>query len=137
MDSEERPIRKKMVAHLKALMSDAQLYGWDRARTFYGVWLNQLRFRRALVWHLAPPSLSAAATTRTLARTNQCSNKSPTKYNALARPGTKACKAYTEMGCLQGGKHPKHQHICSFCLLTINGAFPHPGKDSIRKGHST
>ena len=42
MDTEEGLVRQKMVAHLKNLMSDAQLYGWDRPRTFHVVWLNQL-----------------------------------------------------------------------------------------------
>ena len=45
MDPEEGLVRQKMVAHLKDLMSDAQLYGWDRARTFHGVWLNQVEQR--------------------------------------------------------------------------------------------
>ena len=55
-----------MGAHPKDLISDAQLYGWDRTRAFHGVWLNQLeqgrciwfdeddkmQFHRTLVWHL-------------------------------------------------------------------------------------
>ena len=42
MDTEVGLIRQKMVIHLKDLMADTRLYGWDRARTFHGVWLNQL-----------------------------------------------------------------------------------------------
>ena len=85
-------------------MSDAELYGWDQVRTFHGVWLNQLeqgqctwmdeeeklRFCRALVWHPAPSSPSVPATTNASARASQYKNKSPTKYNTLARAGTKA-----------------------------------------------
>ena len=29
MDSEEGSVRQKMSAHLKDLMSDAEMYGWD------------------------------------------------------------------------------------------------------------
>ena len=42
MDSKEADIRVQMASHLKALMSDAQLYGWERTRAFHGVWLKQL-----------------------------------------------------------------------------------------------
>ena len=42
MDTEDGLIRQNMVVHLMDLLSDAQLYGWDHARTFHGVWLNQL-----------------------------------------------------------------------------------------------
>ena len=41
MDREEADIRVKMAPHLKGLMSDAQLYGWDRTRAFHVVLLNQ------------------------------------------------------------------------------------------------
>ena len=58
---------------IQDLMSHTQLYGWERARTFHGVCLNQieqghftwtdgeekLKFCRALVWHPASSSLSA------------------------------------------------------------------------------
>ena len=40
MDSEEADIRVQMASHLKGLISDAQLYGWDRTRPFHWVWLN-------------------------------------------------------------------------------------------------
>ena len=40
MDIEDGLIKKQMAAHLQDLMSDAQLYGWERARTFHSVWLN-------------------------------------------------------------------------------------------------
>ena len=42
MDSKTVPVRHKMGTHLKDLMSDSQLYVWDLARTFHGVWPNQL-----------------------------------------------------------------------------------------------
>ena len=73
MESGDSTIRQRMAANLKDLMSDAELYVWDRTRTFRGVWLNQLeqghckwldeeeklRFHWALVWHLATSSTSA------------------------------------------------------------------------------
>ena len=42
MDTEEGLIRQKMSSILKDLMSNAQLYRWDWASTFCGVWLNLL-----------------------------------------------------------------------------------------------
>ena len=70
MKGDEGAIKKRMATHLENMMSDAELYGWKITRTFHGVWLNQLeqgratwhdkkeklRFRRTLVWHLAPSS---------------------------------------------------------------------------------
>ena len=131
-------------------MSDDQQYGWDRARTFHGVWLNQLeqghctwmdkveklKFYRALVWHPASSSPSAPPTTRALWRASQCATSPPVEYNALTRPGTKDCQAYNTLGCEKGGEYPEHQHICFFCLLSINRLLPHPEKDCIRKEHS-
>ena len=40
MDSEEADIRVQMASHLKALISDAQLYGWESTRALHRVWLN-------------------------------------------------------------------------------------------------
>ena len=42
MEGEEVAIKEKMAPHLKELMLDTQLYGWEHTRTFHGVWLNQL-----------------------------------------------------------------------------------------------
>ena len=42
MDSEEGPVRQKMTTNLKELMSDVELYGWDRVTNFHVVWLSQL-----------------------------------------------------------------------------------------------
>ena len=152
MDTEEWFIRQKMIAHLNDLMCDAHLYGWDHARTFHGVWLNQLeqghctwmdeeeklQFCRTLIFHPASSSSpSTPPTTRALGKTSQHSHKSPTEYNTTARPGTKACQAYTIMDATGGGGAPEHEHICSFCLLSINRAFLHSEMDCIRKGHST
>ena len=47
MDTEEVDIKVKMAAHLKDLMSDAQLYRWELCRAFNGVWLNQLEQGRS------------------------------------------------------------------------------------------
>ena len=42
MVGEEVAIKKTMAAHLKELMSKAEVYGWECTRAFHGVWLNQL-----------------------------------------------------------------------------------------------
>ena len=105
MDTEEELIRKKMITHLKDLMSNAQLCGWDRARTFH-FWRNQLE-QGHCTW------LGKEEKLKVLLR-------HPASSSPSAQPH------YTD-----------HQHICSFCLLSINCAFPHPKKDCIRKEHST
>ena len=139
INPEEWLVKKQMAAHLQDLMSDAQMYGWERVRTFQGVWLNQieqwhytwmdreemLKFRKALVWHAASSCLSAPPMTKAMGMTRQHSHKAPAEYNAPARPGTKACQVYNILGCSQEGKHPNQQHICSFCLVTINRATGH------------
>ena len=85
MESKEADIKVKMAAHLKDLMSDAQVYGWDRTKVFNGIWLNQfeqgrctwydeddkMQFCRTLIWHLACPSPSHPTTTRASPRTRQ------------------------------------------------------------------
>ena len=45
MEVHEGPIRQMIATYLKAVMSDAELYGWDRARAFHSIWLNQLEQR--------------------------------------------------------------------------------------------
>ena len=54
-----------MAEHLKDLMADAEMYGWEKTCAFHGVWMNQieqgqctwlddeekLNFRWALVWN--------------------------------------------------------------------------------------
>ena len=72
-------VKAQMSQHLKELMEDTDLYGWDRELGFHAAWLNQLeqgrstwgdsvhklRMRRALVWHVAmatqAPSVSSSA----------------------------------------------------------------------------
>ena len=85
MESEEADIRVQIASHLKGLMSDVQLYGWDRSREFHGVWLIQLeqgrctwfdeeakiQFRRTLIWHPAHSSPACTNATRTLSKTRQ------------------------------------------------------------------
>ena len=68
MKGEKGAVRAKMASHLADLMGDVELYGWERATAYHGVWLNQLeqgsrasweneeekvRFQCALVWHPA------------------------------------------------------------------------------------
>ena len=40
--SEVGAIKEKMATHLEELMSDAELYSWERVRAHHRVWLNQL-----------------------------------------------------------------------------------------------
>ena len=113
MELEQGPVKKLMSTHLQDLMSDTQWYGWDKVRTFHGVWLNQieqgrctwtdkeekLNFRRALVWH--PTSTSLPAPPMNRGRNRQHTHKPPSDYHAPARPGTKACQTYNTVGCTQ------------------------------------
>ena len=104
MELEEGRDKKLMSTHRQDLMSDTQWYGWDKVRTFHGVWLNQieqgrctwtdkeekLNFHRALVWHPASTSLSAAhPLPMNQGGTRHHNHKPPSEYHAPARPGTK------------------------------------------------
>ena len=42
MEEEKESVRTHMSKHLKDLMLDSQLYGWENAWAFHVVWLNQL-----------------------------------------------------------------------------------------------
>ena len=86
MDSEEAEIRVQKTSHLKTLISDAQLYGWNHTRAIHGVWLNQLeqgrctwfnketkmQFHRTLVWHPAHSSPASTNATRTYNACQAC-----------------------------------------------------------------
>ena len=125
-------IKALMSHHLEDLMDDSDMYGWTKVQSFHAAWLNQieqstsswskLRLCRNLVWHMAmlehtpgPSSLAGA-------------RKKPSFcikiYNALAAPGTRACDKFNKGKCFSNDDHPYFQHICSYCLKTINRAFP-------------
>ena len=143
MESEDSTIRQRMAAHLNVLVSAADLYRCDRTRAFHSVWLNQLeqgrctrmdneeklRFCRVLVWLPGTPCTSGPITTRTSLRKEQCKGA----YNASARPGIKACKAYNQGRCSKDITHAGLQHICAYCLLTVKWAFPHTEQQCNRK----
>ena len=100
MKGEEEAIRAKMATHLEELMSDSELYGWDRVKAYHRVWLNQLeqgwaileeldeklRFRRAIIWHLAT-SASAGHSTSMVSSTIKQQTLGFV-YNSLASPRT-------------------------------------------------
>ena len=90
---------------------------------------EKLRFRRALVWHPAIPATTSTIPTRFSPRTGQCKGA----YNALARPGTKDCKAYNHHMCSKDSTHAGQQHICAYYLSTVKQAFPHPEQLCNRK----
>ena len=82
---------------------------------------HKLRMRRTLVWHAAITSKATSTATSI-----ESGKKLPTNhkvYNALAKPGSKACKEFNSNKCLKGHDHPELQHVCLFCLATINRAF--------------
>ena len=42
MEGEKEEVRTQMNAHLKDLMVDSELYGWENVRAYHMVWLNQV-----------------------------------------------------------------------------------------------
>ena len=46
MDSCNSSVKHRMDEYLKDLMSDAEMYGWDRTHAFHGVWMNQIEQSR-------------------------------------------------------------------------------------------
>ena len=136
MDSEVSDHKVKMAAYLKDLISDAQLYCWDRIQAFHGFWLNQLQqgrctcfdedikmqFHRSLIWHPACLSASHSTTTRTSCRTRR-QNHSQVSYNAPVKHGAKACRDYNHGKCDNKSTHANLQHICSYCLGAVKRGF--------------
>ena len=39
----EEAIRTQLSAHLKDLLADSELYGWDKVHAYHAVWLNQFK----------------------------------------------------------------------------------------------
>ena len=67
-----KPAHKLLITkHLKKLMADAELYGWESLRAYNAVWLQQIengrvnwddgdakfKFHHTLVWHSAYPTI--------------------------------------------------------------------------------
>ena len=46
-------------------------------------------------------------------------------YNAPAKPGRKASKAFNEGMCTIEAIHPNQQHICAYWLVLVNRMCPH------------
>ena len=126
MGSEEVDIRVEMASYIKALMSDAQFYGWECTNAFHRVWLKQLekgrctwfdeeatlQFCRTLIWHPACSSPASNNVTRNSPRTRQrCSQ---TSYSAPVKRGTKACQAFNQGNCDNKATHGNLQHICFY-----------------------
>ena len=149
MDSKEVDIRRQMASHLKALMSDAQLYGWKCTRAFHVVFCNQLeqgrctwfdeeakmQFRRTLVWHPAHSSNACTNATRTSPKSRQ--RHSQASYNASVKPGTKACRAFNQGKCDNQASHGKQHYICAYFLGAVTRAYPHTEEDCNRKQGAT
>ena len=79
MECQDMALKERMASHLKELLLDVELYGWEYTRALHGIWLNQMkqgrctwineeekrRFCRALVWHPVHSSPSPTTTTMT------------------------------------------------------------------------
>ena len=46
-------------------------------------------------------------------------------FNMAAKPGTKACSAYTQGTCTDKTDHFKELHICSHCLSSVKWQCAH------------
>ena len=105
-------IRERVTKRLKQLPlmhrhDNAELYCWETVRAYHAVWTNQLekgrvtwedeeekvQFRQVLIWHPANASTPAVSTLAVPAHKKQ--NKQAFSYSTPAKPGTKACQAYT------------------------------------------
>ena len=135
MGSEEADIRVQMASHLKALMSDAQLYDWEHTRAFHGVWLNQLeqgkctwfdvganlQFRRTFSSGTLIPFMYQHHQDFIQDQTEE----QPGSYNCPVKHRTKACRAFNQGKYHNKAAHGNLQHICSYCLEAVKKAFSH------------
>ena len=81
---QDTQVKEQMVLHLKELMEDMDVYGWDKVQVFHATWMNQMeqcrcewtdddqkvKLRRALVWHAAMSSKCTSTATLMGARKN-------------------------------------------------------------------
>ena len=124
-----------MLKHLKELMVDASMYGWEPLQAYNGLWLKQLEngraewqdadlklaYRRALVWNsiqtgLPTPHMSAAP--------QQNENKETLSKPVPSTPPPQVpklvfCSIKGNVG-LDPAAHPSERHICTYCLDMVN-----------------
>ena len=120
MATEEGLTRQKMVTQLKDLMSDAQLYGWDHARTVHGVWLNQLEqghctwmdvekltFPSPLVWHPESSSSSAPPLPGPWGGPVNAATSPPQSTTPLLGPAQRPARPTIPLDATNGGSTPR------------------------------
>ena len=142
----QKPRRKAMMEqHLKELMTDEPIYGWEVVRNYHAIWLQHLESERA-TWENSGISSDLRRThVWNSIATKQASRNapqviltpSPHRHQDVhvtpALPGTKACVAYQRGICSQYDSHGTAKHICAFCLKVAKRQCMHPEYECKRK----
>ena len=141
MKREAPAVQQIMKQHLQDLMQDAMEYGWDNARAYHGLLLQQFEMNR-LTWQDTPAIELLRRTYAQRAPSAQPPTKPAAGKEKVAGAGTLYCAAYQLGSCQQTGDHSSPRgfvrHICAYCLKTTTATFPHPESDCRRKsGKST
>ena len=133
IEEEKEAVRTWMTMHLKDLMVDSQLYGWEKAQPFHMVWLYQFE-QGQMTWDdklgfFPSPSLALGYHYHFYCK----QNRRAFTYNAPAKTSTRACQAFNQGLCMDGSTHPRDMHLCSHCLEVVNRTFPHQEQHCKRK----
>ena len=111
MSGQDTKIRESMAHHIECLMSDCDLYGWEKVRAFHMVLLKQMEqgrlswtdsdqifnFRRALVWHSHSPPPVPSTAQQAMSYTSpgpQRYHQTSGVYNASASPSIVPCEPF-------------------------------------------
>ena len=114
---------KRMLELLRDVMEDAVDFGWDRARSFYGMIGLGVEHRR-LRWSDKEHILKLRLThSRTV-----LPPPSTPKPQKQSNPTTKikTCAPFQKGSCDQTGDHNNFKHACDYCLRVRGLVFPHP-----------
>ena len=111
----------RMLEILLEVMEDAVDFGWDRARSFYGMvglgvehnemgWADKQELLKMRLTH-----------SRTVLPAQSTKPDKPTSKAPI-----KACAAYQVGTCDQLADHTPYRHVCEYCLRVRNFSFHHP-----------
>ena len=121
----------RMLQILQDVMEDAVDFGWDRARSFYGMVGLDVEHKR-LDWHntqeLLKMRLTHARAGFPQGQIKAQKNNSPAKV--------KTCAPFQTGECEHSSDHGAFKHICDYCLRVRSLSFPHAEGECKTKKHN-
>jgi len=104
-------VREAMTSHLRDMMQDSAIYGFETVREYYGILLGEMEQKR-ITW-------SDNSAILELRRQYVQSSKNP-KQETKGLPNDKKsiliCHAWNNGSCREKSDHDGYYHLCSFCF---------------------